>query len=80
MYILLSDGISFALLGEVHWIVDVRGWTKWAFPLDLNVELSGEFAVGGEDHHGFASRTDIWHLCANQFFDKFGGAFNRKLA
>ena len=30
-YILLSGGISFALLGAVHWIVDVRGWTKWAF-------------------------------------------------
>ena len=30
-YILLTGGISFALLGALYWIVDVRGWTKWAF-------------------------------------------------
>ena len=30
-YILLSGGISFAMLGAIHWVVDVRGWTKWAF-------------------------------------------------
>ena len=30
-YILLAGGISFALLGALYWIVDVRGWTKWAF-------------------------------------------------
>ena len=30
-YILLAGGISFAMLAALHWIVDVRGWTKWAF-------------------------------------------------
>ena len=30
-YILLAGGISFAMLGALYWIVDVRGWTKWAF-------------------------------------------------
>ena len=30
-YVLLAGGISFALLGALHWIVDVRGWTKWCF-------------------------------------------------
>ena len=30
-YILLSGGISFALLAALHWVVDVRGWTRWAF-------------------------------------------------
>ena len=30
-YILLTGGISFAMLGALYWIVDVRGWTKWAF-------------------------------------------------
>ena len=30
-YILLSGGISFAMLGALYWIVDVRGWKKWAF-------------------------------------------------
>ncbi len=30
-YLLLAGGISFAMLAVLHWIVDVRGWTKWAF-------------------------------------------------
>jgi predicted acyltransferase len=30
-YVLLCGSISFALLGALSWIVDVRGWTKWAF-------------------------------------------------
>ena len=30
-YILLTGGISFAMLGALYWIVDVRGWTRWCF-------------------------------------------------
>ena len=30
-YILLAGSISFALMGAFYWIIDVRGWRKWAF-------------------------------------------------
>lgn len=30
-YILLSGGLSFALLGALYWIIDVCGWTKGTF-------------------------------------------------
>ena len=30
-YILLAGGISFAMLGALHWTIDVRGWTRWTF-------------------------------------------------
>ena len=30
-YILLTGSISFALMGVFYWMIDVRGWKKWAF-------------------------------------------------
>ena len=30
-YILVAGSLSLALLAVLYWIIDVRGWTKWAF-------------------------------------------------
>ena len=30
-YIMLAGSISFALMGTFYWVIDVRGWRKWAF-------------------------------------------------
>ncbi len=30
-YALVTGGISLALLAIFHWIIDVRGWTRWSF-------------------------------------------------
>lgn len=30
-YVLVSGGISLALLAVLYWIIDVRGWKRWAF-------------------------------------------------
>ena len=32
-YALVSGGYSFAMLALFYWIVDVRGWRRWCFPL-----------------------------------------------
>jgi predicted acyltransferase len=31
-YVLVSGGLSYLLLALFYWIVDVKGWRKWAFP------------------------------------------------
>jgi len=31
-YVLVAGGWSFALLGLFRWIIDVKGWTRWAEP------------------------------------------------
>ena len=30
-YVLVTGGISLALLAIFHWIIDVRGWVRWSF-------------------------------------------------
>lgn len=30
-YVLVTGGISLALLAVLHWLVDIRGWKRWAF-------------------------------------------------
>ena len=32
-FVLLTSGISFILLALFYWIIDVKGYKKWAFPL-----------------------------------------------
>lgn len=34
-YILVSGGISAAALALFHWIIDVKGFTKWCFPFQV---------------------------------------------
>ena len=34
-FVLLSSGICFALLALFYWIIDVKGYTKWGFPLKV---------------------------------------------
>lgn len=34
-FVLLSSGICFILLAFFHWIIDIKGQVKWAFPLKV---------------------------------------------
>jgi len=34
-FVMLSSGICFALLALFYWVIDVKGFTKWGFPLKV---------------------------------------------
>ena len=34
-FVLLSSGLCFTLLALFYWIIDIKGYTKWAFPLKV---------------------------------------------
>jgi predicted acyltransferase len=34
-YVLVAGGCSMMLLGSFHWVVDVKGWSKWALPFTI---------------------------------------------
>lgn len=34
-FVMASSGVCFLLMALFYWIIDVKGWTKWAFPLKV---------------------------------------------
>jgi len=34
-YVLVAGGASMMLLGSFHWVVDVKGWYRWALPFTI---------------------------------------------
>ncbi|MEN8124976.1 MAG: DUF5009 domain-containing protein [Bacteroidota bacterium] len=34
-FVLLTSGICFLLLAQIYWIVDIKGYKKWAYPLRI---------------------------------------------
>jgi predicted acyltransferase len=77
-YVLYSAGWSLILLALFYWIIDVRGWRKWAFPfvvIGLNPItiyvaqalfdfgiIANIFVHGFIDHMG-AFKDPFWTLC-----------------
>jgi predicted acyltransferase len=77
-YVLYSSGWSLLLLALFYWIIDVRGWRKWAFPfvvIGLNpitiyvaqalfdFGVIANIVVHGFIGHMGAFRDPFWALC-----------------
>lgn len=69
-FVIFSSGISFVLLAIFYWIVDVQGYTKWAFPFRV-IGLNAIAAYVGSHVFNFS-------LIAKQIFfgfEQFTGAY-----
>ncbi|MEO8253939.1 MAG: DUF5009 domain-containing protein [Flavobacterium sp.] len=69
-FVLLSSGVSFLLLALFYWIIDVKGYTKWAFPFRV-IGLNAITAY-------VASHVLNFSLIAKQVlygFEQFMGAY-----
>lgn len=69
-FVLLSSGISFILLALFYWIVDVKGYQKWAYPF----RIIGLNAIGAY----VISHIFNFSLIAKQVFygfEQFTGAY-----
>lgn len=69
-FVIFSSGISFVLLALFYWLVDVRGYTKWAYPFRI-IGLNAIAAYVGSHVLNFS-------LIAKQIFfgfEQFTGAY-----
>ena len=69
-FVIFSSGISFFLLAVFYWIVDVQGYTKWAYPFRV-IGLNAIAAYVGSHVFNFS-------LIAKQIFfgfEQFTGAY-----
>ena len=69
-FVIFSSGISFVLLALFYWIVDVKGYTKWAYPFRV-IGLNAIAAYVGSHVLNFS-------LIAKQIFfgfEQFTGAY-----
>lgn len=69
-FVIFSSGISFVLLALFYWLVDVQGYTKWAYPFRV-IGLNAIAAYVGSHVFNFS-------LIAKQIFfgfEQFTGAY-----
>ena len=71
---LVSGGWCFWLLAAFHWVVDVRGWNAWGWPLAVVGKNSIAAYLIAHLWEGFIERALVTHLGAG-IFQTFGAGF-----
>lgn len=66
-WVLASGGVCFWFLALFHWIVDVKGWKGWAWPLTVVGTNSIAAYLVAHLWEGFIQRSLATHLGADNF-------------
>ncbi len=53
-FVLFSSGLCFVLLALFYWVIDVKGYRKWAFFLKV-IGMNAIFRICGFQYHQYAS-------------------------
>jgi predicted acyltransferase len=88
-YVLFTAGAALLIFGALYWLIDVRGRTRWAWPLfvfganallvfvlsGLAARLFGLWKVGAGDES-----VSAWHYAYEHWFASWAGPLNGSLA